>query len=157
MFMASTVTIKRNSLNNDALLSLVRTGSIISKVSHSFFSQFGLTEAQYNALVILRDEPCGLQQSEIGKKMVSTRASITSLIDRLELKKYVVRNVVESDRRIYHVCITNEGRKRLGSVEESYFAKVNSIMGGLTEKELQELLCIMQKLQGHIGHDFTNY
>jgi len=42
-------------VNHEALLSLVRTSSLMQKTVRPVFSQFGLTDVQFNILMILKE------------------------------------------------------------------------------------------------------
>ena len=53
------------SVNHEALLSLVRTAALMQKLSDRFFSRFGLTDVQFNILMILKERGNdGLSQQE---------------------------------------------------------------------------------------------
>ena len=99
---------KTNSVRHESLLNIVRTSDFIGKLSSKFFGKFDLTEAQYNVFIVLKLNSKSLTQVEIGKKLISIRANVTSLVDRLEKNKYVKRNKVFTDRRLFRFDLTKE-------------------------------------------------
>ena len=70
--------------NHEALLNLVRTSSMLLKLSDRFFSQFGLTDSQFNILMILNDyNSDGLSQQELSNHLIVTKSNMVGLVDRL--------------------------------------------------------------------------
>ena len=68
---------------HEAVLSIVRTANLLSNSAGQLFREFGLTEAQFNVLFALKFTTGDITQSELGKRLVVTRASITSVLDKL--------------------------------------------------------------------------
>jgi len=70
---------------------------------------FDITNQQYNVLRILRGaEPEGLPTLTIAERMIERTPGITRMIDRLEAKGLVVREIRPDDRR----CVHAESRKK---------------------------------------------
>lgn len=135
------------SVRHEALLNIVRTASFIGKISNTFFSKHRLTEAQYNVLIVLKLEGQALTQMEIGERLVTSRANMTSLIDKLEKKQYVRREEVESDRRIYKINLTEKGKHVLERAEKAYVGKVEEIMSCISEAECKTINRSLEKLR----------
>lgn len=142
-----------NTKKHEALLSIVRTGSVIGKLSDSFFSPFDLTEAQYNILIVLKLENKKLTQVEIGERLVSSRANITLILDKMEKKGLVKRERIENDRRVLMVDLTAKGRKLVDAVEAKYVAEVERLMSSLTETECKEMSRLLEKLRAALHRD----
>src|SRR4029077_12394115 len=116
------------SVNHEALLSLVRTSSLMQKVSDRFFSQFGLTDVQFNILMILKEHGSeGLSQQELSEHLIVTKSNVVGLIDRLERGDYVKRVSHPSDRRFNQIVVTPKGQKLEAKVEKSYFKEVDKM------------------------------
>ena len=72
--------------------------------------EYGLARSSFNLLVLLRHaRPEGLQLSEIGALLITSRANITGLVDHLEQKGYVKRVVSTHDRRARLAKLTKRG------------------------------------------------
>src|SRR3981081_1362604 len=98
------------SINHEALLGLVRTSSLMQKLSDRFFSQFGLTDVQFNILMILKEHRKeGLSQQELSEHLIVTKSNVVGLIDRLERSGYVKREAHPSDRRFNQIVLTRKG------------------------------------------------
>lgn len=136
---------------HEAVLSIVRTGSILTNVGEQMFRQFDLTEAQFNVLFSLKYNPRNVTQSDLGKRLVVTRASVTSVLDRLEGKGLVTRVDVPENRRIYHVVLTEKGRALIDEVEPLYREKISETMEGLSERDCRDLIAVLDRVRSHAG------
>ena len=107
------------SVNHEALLSLVRTSALMQKLSDRFFSQFGLTDVQFNILMILKEHgDDGLSQQELSEHLIVTKSNVVGLVDRLERSAYVRRGSHPSDRRFNQIMLTPTGAKLESKVEK---------------------------------------
>ena len=68
-------------LRHETMLNIVHTANLFTIVGQPLFRRFDLTEAQFNLLFALKFKTRELTQSELGKRLVVTRASVTSLIE----------------------------------------------------------------------------
>ena len=136
-----------NTKRHEALLNIVRTGNVIWTLSDGFFSPFDLTEAQYNILIVLKLENKRLNQVEIGERLISSRANITLILDKMEKKGLVKRERIENDRRVLMVDLTAKGRKMVDRVEEKYVTEVERLMACLTESECKAMSRLLEKLR----------
>jgi len=89
----------------------------------------------------------GLRQFEIGQRVLLNKHNLSRLLDRLESKKYLLRQSCEEDGRGYQVFITEQGTKTLKQMWpvyrdaiEQHFAKK------LNQKDFSLLSAILQKL-----------
>lgn len=139
------------SVNHEALLSLVRTSSLILKLSDRFFSQFGLTDVQFNILMILKEHASqGLSQQELSEHLIVTKSNVVGLIDRLERGDYVKRVSHPSDRRFNQIVLTPKGQKLEAKVEKSYFKEVDKMMNVLSPSEKRSVVKAMAAIRQYI-------
>jgi len=140
------------SRNHEALLSLVRTSSLMQKLSDRFFSRFGLTDVQFNILMILSEHGTdGLSQQELSEHLIVTKSNVVGLIDRLEKTGYVRRDAHPTDRRYHRIVLTREGQKLEAKVEASYFREVDRMMNVLSEREKKTLIKAMETIRHYIS------
>lgn len=72
-----------------------------------------------------------------------TQGWVTSLVDRLESKKYVVRVRSNTDRRVVNIGATDEGVRfyeKIVDVHEEFIAKTLEFMDDKTKGELKTIL-----------------
>ena len=144
------------SVNHEALLSLVRTSSLMQKLSDRFFSRFGLTDVQFNILMILKEHRKeGLSQQELSEHLIVTKSNVVGLIDRLERGGYVTREAHPSDRRFNQIVLTSKGEKLEAKIEESYFKEVYKMMSVLSASEKRSVIRAMERIRDYIGNNGT--
>ncbi|HOQ33596.1 MAG TPA: MarR family transcriptional regulator [Candidatus Hydrogenedens sp.] len=131
-------------LRHETLLNIVRTVAVLSIKGEAFFRKYGLTDAQFNVLFALKYKKRKWTQSDLGRRLVVTRASITSILDKLEAKGLVLRNSVEGNRRIRHVELTPEGLNLVRKMEPIYRRNIHRIFSCFSDKECNEIIKYME-------------
>ncbi len=126
-------------IRHELVLNVVRTANLLALKAGNLFRHHDLTEAQFNVLFSLKYKERDWTQSDLGKRLVVTRASITSVLDKLEAKGLVRRSAVTGNRRIYHVCLTEKGLSLVNEVEPTYRENIHKVCANLDD-ELCHLL-----------------
>lgn len=140
---------------HEALMSLVLTGTMLSKEGDAILRPFRLSASQFNLLMTLayQSEDGHLSQTEIGRMLLVNRANVTGLVDRMERAGWVARGAHTSDRRINLVGITAEGRRLLRKAEKAYLDGVEKVMSSLEEDERIGLCGLLEKIRASISRD----
>jgi len=136
---------------HEALLNVYYTASMMKKRADAFFSQFGLTDVQFNLLTLLyfqSGKEGGLSQAQISDMMLVNRANITSLVDRMEKADLVARTDHANDRRYNIVKLTAKGRNLLEKVESPYIKQVREVMSALNQAQMKTLMAMLEKIRG---------
>ncbi len=134
-------------VRHEAVLNVVRTASLLTNVGASLFRRYDLTEAQFGVLFALKYKGVEVTQTDLGRRLVVTRASITSVLDKLEDKGLVERKRVEGNRRIHHVELTKKGQELINKAEPVYRAAVHHITDVLGEKDCRALIRSLERLR----------
>lgn len=136
-------------LRHEAILNVIHTANLIAAAGAVFFRRYDLTEAQFNALFSLKHKNCELTQSALSRRLVVTRASVTSVLDRLEEKGLVQRVVVPGNRRIYHLRLTPAGRALIDEMEPLYREHIYEALDGLTEKDCKSMVRVLERVRSN--------
>ena len=139
---------------NEAVLNIYHTASQLKQASTRFFSKYGLTDVQYNLLVLLMEQSGdapGLSQVELSEMMLVNRANITMLVDRMEKAGLVSRIDHPVDRRIKTVIPTEEGRKRYMEADSAYMERIKQITSVIPKEELKKLIKNLEQIRKMIG------
>jgi len=140
-------------LVHEALLNIYFTATCIKKRAAEFLRPFGLTDVQLNVLMLLHHQSAsegGLSQAEISDMMLVNRANITSLIDRMEKAKLVVRTADDDDRRYNIIKLTERGRRLFVKVEPLYAKEVKKAMAVLKDTEQKRLIKMLERVRTNI-------
>jgi MarR family 2-MHQ and catechol resistance regulon transcriptional repressor len=132
-----------------AFVNLRYTSNWILKKQNIFMSKFDLTMPQFNILRILRGAGEGvyLSVNTVKSRMVEISPNTTRLMDKLLEKKLIGRERCPNDKRIIHVCISNEGMQVLSQID-FYFDKELAMLDTLSNEEAELLSNLLDKLRG---------
>ena len=88
----------------------------------------------------------GNNMSTIAKKLGITVGSLTTSMNSLVNKKYVLRKRSEQDRRVVYVRLTEKGRKAYHHHAEFHRQMTNAVIEKLAEEEIPILLKTLEGL-----------
>ena len=141
------LTNKFSSEAQKATLNILYTAWWLKSLTSKELKDFDLTHEQYNVLRILKGKyPDQLCVKDIARRMIEKSSNVPRIIDRLEIKKLVKRTVSESDKRETRITITKSGLSILES-STSKLNKVHNSIQTITEKEAEQLNCLLEKLR----------
>lgn len=135
------------SIAEQTLVKLMRVGDRLWRESDEKFAQWQLTDNHYNVLRILNGAGEPISQIEIGRRMLSSRANVTKLIDWLEERKFVKR-LSCGDRRVKLIELTPEGAKFIEETAEQIIGMAENTMKPLSKQEQKTLGQLLEKLIG---------
>lgn len=127
------------------LVKLMRVGDRLWRESDEKFAQWQLTDNHYNVLRILNGAGEPISQIEIGRRMLSSRANVTKLIDWLEARKFVKR-LACGDRRVKLIELTSEGAKFIEETADQIIGMAENTMKPLSKQEQKTLSQLLDKL-----------
>ncbi len=136
-----------------AVIEIVLTGALLTKEGDRLLRPFGLTDAQFNVLMLLRYQTIegAVSQSELGRMLLVNRSNVTGLVDRMEQAGWVRRGSQAGDRRVNRIELTPLGRKLLARAEKAYFEAIDMITGNLASEDLAQLSLLLGKLRSGIS------
>jgi DNA-binding MarR family transcriptional regulator len=135
------------SLQEEALLSLLRTSDRLQIEFGRLFRQHDLTLSQYNVLRILRGEGKHLPILEIAHRTVTVVPGITGLIDRLEQAGLVRRQRCYEDRRVIFVAITDRALTLLEKLDGPLRTLHQRLLRRISAGELKTLIHLLEKVR----------
>lgn len=98
----------------EALLSVLRTATVLEHAQNEALRPHGITSTQYNVLRILQGAGKeGLCGRAIGERLISNVPDISRLLDRMDDMELVSRQRDTADRRHVTARISAKGRRLL--------------------------------------------
>ena len=88
--------------------------------------------------------------SEVAFKLDITMGTLTTAVDKLIKKGYVVRKRSDMDRRIVNISLTKRGKLAYRIHEKFHMDMVKAIIHEFTEKEEEILIVGLRKLNKHL-------
>lgn len=111
---------------------------------------FDLTSVQFAALAMIAEHP-GLDQATLATLIAFDRATTGGVIDRLEIKGLVSREVSKSDRRARRLHLEPGGQRVLDGVLPHVRRAQNVMLKGLDAPERALLLRLLHKALEAVG------
>lgn len=119
-------------------------GALASFVEHSVAAE-GLGLSDFMVLEALLHKGA-MTMSTIGEKVLLANASMTSAIDRLDKRGFVVRKNDENDRRIRRVELTEAGRAFISELYRRHELEIEAVVSVLNQVEQDQLRSLLKKL-----------
>ena len=136
--------------NPDQIILVLRA---LAEAYHAFsgFSarhvrQMNLTPAQFDIIVTLGNTP-GMPFNQLAKKTLITKGTLTGIIDRLEAKGLVRREVPAGDRRSFRAVLTTAGEALFSDVFPAHAAYLRRAFAGAKPGELEQVTRLLRQLQ----------
>ncbi len=95
----------------EASMNLVLTADMLVKRIGELVQPFDLSPSSGLVLGMLADAGTPMPPKQIAERLIISRASVTSLLDSLERRRYVRRMPHSTDRRMILIELTDAGRQ----------------------------------------------
>jgi DNA-binding MarR family transcriptional regulator len=134
-----------SSVEEEALLNLMRTSDCLQRAFQQRIRGFGLTSTQYNVLRILRGaQPDGLACAAIGARMIAMEPDITRLLARLKRLKLIRQHRDRHDRRVVWTQISDAGLDLLHAMDPVIQRIPGELLGHVNGAALAELIRLLE-------------
>lgn len=135
-----------NVLATEAVMNTIRTADMVFDRIGRLLRPLGVSAAGGLVLGILRDRG-PMSPSELGDRLIVTRATVTGLLDSLERRGFVRRTANPTDRRSLVVEITSAGATVLQEVRTLIHGHEKAWMAALSETELRTYIDLLHRIQ----------
>ena len=105
----------------------------------------GLTIGQPKILDYLKDHN-GSSQKDIAKACFLEAGSLTTILNHMEEKGLITRQILNGDRRTYHIFMTEEGKKKKQLIDSIFTDIENNALTDITKEELEMFMNVCQKI-----------
>ena len=112
-----------------------------------FCNSINLTPVEFRCLRYLLNANFP-QVKELASEMELTPSRITNLLNSLEKKDYIVREISKEDRRIIQVTLTDMGDIFAKNINKEYIKFHEEILSSIDDKnQIEEMLTSLQSFQ----------
>lgn len=125
---------------------LVRTYQAFYAYDEEHIRQLGLTVPQFDVICTLGNTS-GLMMGQIAEKTLVTKGTLTGIIDRLESKGLVRREVPPENRRCFIVVLTARGQQMFEEIFPAHIAYLKQRLSALTSEEMQQIQTALRRLR----------
>jgi MarR family 2-MHQ and catechol resistance regulon transcriptional repressor len=135
-------------------LILMKAYRVLAQVDSQSIAAAGLGLSDFAVLeILLHKGP--LPVNTIGRKVMLTSGSISTAIDRLEEKGFVLRQACPDDRRVTYVTLTTLGRALIRRVFKVHANRLEALFEPLSSAERSTLATLLKQLGKH-GESLLN-
>jgi DNA-binding MarR family transcriptional regulator len=127
---------------------LQMTHSWLMEHIKNFVKTENITPQQYYILCILRKETKPLSTNQIRERMIDKMSDTSRIVERLETKGLVKKEVSVKDKRMVDVVITPAGLNLLEQLDRRN-EELDKIMHPLSGEEMETLNSLLDKLRNH--------
>lgn len=105
----------------------------------------GITPVQFAALQSVARQP-GLDQRTLAATIAFDTSTIASVIDRLEARGLLLRNIAPEDKRVRLLTLTRDGEKLLAAVGPGVLRAQERMLAPLPKSERAEFMRMLRTL-----------
>jgi DNA-binding MarR family transcriptional regulator len=114
----------------------------VEKLKKIGASEINLTQFQYISVI---NQNKDLTFTGLAQALNLSKPAVTSIINKLIEQGYAYKCQSASDRRVFHIHLTEEGKQVADAYEEARRKYVDGIHRALTDSEFDQLLALMEK------------
>jgi MarR family 2-MHQ and catechol resistance regulon transcriptional repressor len=128
--------------------------SVLERRANRVMEEHGLTVPQWMALgCIGHCGEKGIRHSELGNRLMLSKAPVTGVVDRLERAGYVRREADSTDRRVSRVVILPQGEVAWKRVRQTLREGSFDVCSSLNDAEQRQLLSLMARLLENVASE----
>lgn len=128
------------------LRKLVVTYQAFEQYSSAHMKSLGLTMTQFDLIATLGNQP-PMTCKVLGEKTLTTKGTLTGVLERLEEKGVIFREINREDGRSQLISLTKKGRQIFDKSFPEHMAHLEKAFGQLNKRELDELSNSLEKLK----------
>jgi DNA-binding MarR family transcriptional regulator len=138
---------KFNSEAHKLTINILYTSNWLNSKHAEYFKNVDISIQQYNVLRILRGQyPKPSSVKLVKERMLDKMSDASRIIDKLKLKKLVVRTECPEDRRSVDILITDKGLELLKSLDDMD-KMPKELFKNLSSSEIKNLNTLLDKLR----------
>ena len=138
-----------NILATEAVMNTIRTADMLFDQIGRLLRPLNVSAAGGLVLGILRDRG-PISPSELGDRLIVTRATVTGLLDSLERRGFVRRSANPVDRRSLLAEITPAGLDVVAALRTLVHRNEKAWMGFFSDAELRDYIDLLHRIQAHL-------
>jgi DNA-binding MarR family transcriptional regulator len=122
------------------------------RVFREFYRVFegsGVTPGMHTVLAIIRDNP-GMRQRTLAELLMVREPNMTRMIQGLLASGLIKRDVDKSDRRAFHLVLTDKGLELMQGVQDRLDRLESKLLGGLDAQERRDLKSYLDRILDQI-------
>ncbi len=126
---------------------VVRLAACLGRELADICTDAGLKPGQFQVLAELRArDPLPMSASDLARAAVLTSGGMTPILDQLEERGLILRQMDGEDRRARRISITEKGRSTINRALDQQIARHRALNAALSVDERETLSALLRKL-----------
>jgi len=127
--------------------------SVLRRAKFNSHNESGIRNGEKHLLMLISmlKSESDLTPSEIAKSMGVTMPAITHVLNALEKEGLLTRQIVQDDKRMFHIALTEKGMKYVKEIEKEYFDTMYELVSFLGEEDSMSLIQLLGKIQAYMN------
>ena len=118
--------------------------SIMKKMADDNFTDF--TFQQISVLKFIYNNP-GINLNELSKKLKLAKSTVSGIVNRLELKKAIIKVRPADNQRVVNITIAQDMKDKIERIKELKNSYTKEKLGNVLEKDILEIIETLKKLE----------
>jgi len=120
---------------------------LAKRIGDEHLKQINLTQSQSEVIVLLAHESDRVfHQRDIERALNYSNPTVTGLLNRLEQKGFIVRQVDPEDSRARIISLTDKALEIIGEIYQSIRQTEQMLFDGFSEEDIQTLQPLMARM-----------
>ena len=153
---ASELRDEAKNLSVDAFVEVFYTLDFLDTLVSIAFRKYSLNQSRLGILYYLVSNGGSMKPSDLSRKTVRPKQTITSAVDSLEKAGLVTRELISEDRRARKVKITRKGLELVKETIPDRRQLILAAMSSLNQEEKEQLSTILKKLRRDVRKQIEN-
>lgn len=117
------------------------------RVRNRIKDSFGINQTQFNLLSQLDRAPDGIRMGEVARRTIVTGSNVTVVVDDLQRRGLVTRQVAEGDRRATVIKLTGKGRAAFAQMAPVHAVWIEEIFAEMPDADKRGLVRQLDELK----------
>jgi DNA-binding MarR family transcriptional regulator len=139
-----------NVLATEAVMNTIRTADMVFDRIGRLLRPLNVSAAGGLVLGLLRDRGV-MSPSELGERLIVTRATVTGLVDSLERRGFVRRSINPVDRRSFLIEITPAGIDVLRELRTLVHGREKAWLSDFSDTDLRTYIELLHRVQDAVA------
>lgn len=126
-----------------------QTNKRMQRFLNSKLQKYNITTEQWNVLLRLSKEP-KINQKQLAKNVDKDQATLVRILDILEKKKLIERQLSEEDRRAFLIHITDNGKEMVDELVPFMSDLFEQILSDISIEKLDIYIKVLTKINENI-------
>ena len=120
---------------------------LAKRIGDEHLKQIDLTQSQADVIILLAHESDKVfRQRDIEISLNYSKPTVTGLLNRLEQKGFIVRQVDPEDSRARIISLTDKALEIIGEIYQSIRQTEQMLFDGFSEEDIQTLQPLMARM-----------